>query len=551
MRLFAHLSRRVSPPAQAAPRVAALGLALLALPGLAQAAGITIAWDANSESNLDGYQVLYGSQPGVYTGALNLGSGVTQARIENLTPGRRYYIAVRALNLLGQASPNSQEVSGVASDAVLPIPAGATQTYFAEGAAGFFSYGLALLNTSGSPTTVNVTFLREGGSPLTRSYWLNAGSRGTLSSADVPEVNGSSFAAVVTALPSVVAERTMRWRLGGADGAHTARALVSPGTQWFLAEGNAGYFDTFVLLANSGSTSTPVTVDFLLDGGGVVRRTYTLGPNQRQTIWTNQIPELATRSFATTVTSSQPILVERAMYFRGPNGAWEGGHASAAVRAGSRNWFLAEGSTGNWFETFVLISNPNSSAVTATIRYLTPSGVARTETRTLPPTSRTTIAVDTLPGLASTDVSCSISASANIIVERSMYWPGLPGPWYGAHNSVGVTTLGTRWALAEGEVGGPDGANTFILLANPGSSNASVTVTFQRQSGAEPIVVSRNVPAGSRQTVSAASVGLSSGERFGAVVQSNQPIAVERSMYWNYLGSLWTSGTNETAAPLQ
>jgi hypothetical protein len=291
------------------------------------------------------------------------------------------------------------------------------------------------------------------------------------------------------------------------------------------------------------------TVDFLLDGGGVIRRQYALGGNARYTIWTNQIPELTSRSFATTVTAPVAILVERAMYFRGPHGAFEGGHASAAVPTGARDWFLAEGSTGAWFETFVLISNPNATPVNATIRYLTPSGVARTETRTLPATSRTTIPVDSLPGLGSTDVSCSINATGNIIVERSMYWPGVPGPWYGAHNSVGITSLRTRWGLAEGEIGGADGASTYVLLANPGSTAATATVTFYRESGA-PVVVTRSVPAGSRQTVSASSVGMSGSERFGVIVDSTQPLAVERSIYWNYQGALWTSGTNETGTAL-
>ena len=50
--------------------------------------------------------------------------------------------------------------------------------------------------------------------------------------------------------------------------------------------------------------------------------------------------------------------------------------------------------------------------------------------------------------------------------------------------------------------------------------------------------------------MAAASVGLGSGERFGVVVESTQPIAVERSLYWNYQGALWSSGTNETGTPL-
>ena len=201
----------------------------------------------------------------------------------------------------------------------------------------------------------------------------------------------------------------MRWRLNGADGAAGAKALRAPSTTWYLAEGNAGFFDTYVLLANPSATPTTATVDFLLDGGGVVRRHYSLGGNARYTIWTNQIPELATRSFATTVTSPRRSWSSARCTSAAPHGAFEGGHASAAVPTGARDWFLAEGSTGAWFETFVLISNPNASAVTATIRYLTPTGVARTEVRTLPATSRTTIPVDALPGLGSTDVSCSIT----------------------------------------------------------------------------------------------------------------------------------------------
>jgi len=530
-------------------RVGLAGLLWAAIASTTSAAGLTVAWDPNSEGNLAGYVVSYGSASGAQSQSVNVSPSVTRVRIENLNAGARYYLVVRAMNNGGQMSGPSTEINGVASDTLPAAPSGAAQTYYAEGAEGFFDYRVAVLNTAAAETWMNVSFLREGAAPVLRSYSVGAGRRMTISAGDVPELNGTSFAAVIAASSTVVTERTMRWRFNGADGAAGARALTAPSTTWYLAEGNAGFFDTYVLLANPSATPTVATVDFLLDGGGVLRRQYSLAGNARYTIWTNQIPELVTHSFATTVTAPVPILVERAMYFRGPHGAFEGGHASAAVPAGARDWFLAEGSTGDWFETFVLISNPNAAAVTATIRYLTPSGVARTETRTLPATSRTTIPVDTLPGLGATDVSCSISATGNIIVERSMYWPGVPGPWYGANNSVGITTLRTRWGLAEGEVGGADGASTYVLLANPGSSAATATLTFYRESAA-PIVVTRSVPAGSRQTVAAAGLGFASGERFGVVVQSTQPIAVERSIYWNYQGALWTSGTNETGTPL-
>jgi hypothetical protein len=534
---------------RALTRASAVAVVSLVVAQAAGAAGLTVAWDPVAESHLAAYVVSYGTAPGAGTDNVIVTSTVSRVRLENLNPGTRYYISVRSLGTSGQFSVPSAEVNGVANDTLPAAAPFSTQTFYAEGASGFFSYRVAVLNTAPTETWLNVSFLREGAAPVSRSYAVGGGRRMTISGADVRELNGTSFAAVISAPPSVVTERTMRWRLNGADGAAGARALTAPSTTWYLAEGNAGFFDTYVLLANPSSTATLATVDFLLDGGGVVRRQYSLSGNARYTIWTNQIPELVTRSFATTVTAPQPILVERAMYFTGPHGPFEEGHASAAVPSGARNWFLAEGSTGAWFDTFVLISNPNTSAVSATIRYLTPTGVARTEVRSLPPTSRTTIQVDSLPGLGATDVSCSISATGNIIVERSMYWPGVPGPWYGASNSVGITTLRTRWGLGEGEVGGVDDASTYILLANPGSIAATATVTFYREDDV-PITITRSVPAGSRQTVSAASVGMASGERFGVVVDSTQPIAVERSIYWNYQGTLWTSGTNETGTPL-
>ena len=39
----------------------------------------------------------------------------------------------------------------------------------------------------------------------------------------------------------------------------------------------------------------------------------------------------------------------------------------------------------------------------------------------------------------------------------------------GRHNSFGVTSTGTKWALAEGEAGGPLNTSTFILVANTSS----------------------------------------------------------------------------------
>jgi len=62
------------------------------------------------------------------------------------------------------------------------------------------------------------------------------------------------------------------------------------------------------------------------------------------------------------------------------------------------------------------------------------------------------------------------------------------------------------------------------------------------------------VPAQSRQNVSVAGTGSTvpelSNEHFGAFIQSDQPIVVERALYWNANSEFWSAGTDATATEL-
>ena len=85
------------------------------------------------------------------------------------------------------------------------------------------------------------------------------------------------------------------------------------------------------------------------------------------------IPELVNTSFSIVVDSTVPIIAERAMYF-GTTRFWDGGHESAGVPEAATNWFLAEGATGPFFETFMLVGNPNPATANVTLTFLTDSG---------------------------------------------------------------------------------------------------------------------------------------------------------------------------------
>ena len=113
-----------------------------------------------------------------------------------------------------------------------------------------------------------------------------------------------------------------------------------------------------------------VRATFLLDGGGTVTEDVAVGPQGRATLFSGAVPGLVGRSFAAVFEAPEPIAVERAMYF-GRDGTWVGGHATAGVTMPATRWFFAEGATGDFFDTFVLIANPNPEATTALISFYT------------------------------------------------------------------------------------------------------------------------------------------------------------------------------------
>src|SRR5262245_38794899 len=71
-------------------------LAIVAMPCLASADSITLAWDANPASEqVTGYKVFIGTQPGVYTTTVDVGN-VLSYIWPNAVAGTRYYFAISA-----------------------------------------------------------------------------------------------------------------------------------------------------------------------------------------------------------------------------------------------------------------------------------------------------------------------------------------------------------------------------------------------------------------------------------------------------------------------
>jgi len=75
------------------------------------AATVDLAWDANSESDLAGYELHYGTSSGSYTNLKVFGRTATQGSVTGLLEGNTYYFALKAFDSSGNRSGFSNQVS--------------------------------------------------------------------------------------------------------------------------------------------------------------------------------------------------------------------------------------------------------------------------------------------------------------------------------------------------------------------------------------------------------------------------------------------------------
>jgi hypothetical protein len=110
-RLLLHLPLPLLDPIMRARFLTGLSVFVwLAGGGSAAAASVTLAWDRNSEPDVTGYVLLYGTSSGQYPSSVDVGNR-TDWTLASLADGRTYYFIVRAYNSAGLVSGNSNEVS--------------------------------------------------------------------------------------------------------------------------------------------------------------------------------------------------------------------------------------------------------------------------------------------------------------------------------------------------------------------------------------------------------------------------------------------------------
>lgn len=472
----------------------------------------------------------------------------------------------------GEGDADGDGITNRAEFAQHSHPRGAFTRYLAEGASNsFFSTQFAAFNPGDVEADAVFRFLGTSGATSALVKTIPPRTRVTIDMAQrivgysAPE---NDFSTVVESDQPIVVDRTMTWD-ATRFGSHAETSVDAPSTTWYFAEGAThGDFDLFYLLQNPNDVEVTVTITYLrLAPLTPIEIPYTVPAHSRRTIWVDmEGPDLEAVDTAAMLTSTHPIVAERAMYSSRSGAPFAAGHGGAGIRAPSTTWFLAEGATGGFFDLFVLIANPGHTAASLNVTYLLPGGDSFSKPYAVGPQNRLTIGVDTAdPRLLDTPVSIIVESTNGqpVVVERTMLWP--QGQWYEMHLSAGATTTGTKWALAEGQVGDPAAPDppdpsrppvpveTFVLIANTSPIGGTATISLYLEGGGvspTPHVV--QMPGNSRVTVPMTALLPGENARFGAIVESDGiPIVVERAMYANANGLLWGAGTASLATKLQ
>lgn len=340
-----------------------------------------------------------------------LGATDFSTRVECVTSQKT--IAVdRRMIWTGQGASSQEGHSSVG------VTSADTRWYLPEGSSNWgFECWLLVQNPNPSEARCTITYMIEGGAPVTKVKTVPASTRATYSMLeDAGEVDASIM--VESDLP-VIPERAM-YRNARREG-HDSIGTTAPAQDYFLAEGTSDWgFTTYVLVQNPNTSAASVEVTFMASDGPHAMPPFSMAPSSRGTIRVNDV--LASADFSTRVHSDLPIVAERAMYWDGGRG--EACHDSIGMPMAHRVFYLPDGETQNGHETWVLVQNPNDSPVEVEVRYLLSGGAGvESFSVTVPPLSRRTFSMaDEVPnGRASVTVTC-LTPGKRIICERAMYW---------------------------------------------------------------------------------------------------------------------------------
>jgi hypothetical protein len=312
-------------------------------------------------------------------------------------------------------------------------------------------------------------------------------------------------------------------------GLSQAAGVTAPSKTWYFAE---GYIDAefmeYLLFFNPGAKPVTAKTTYHPEGQAPVTENYLLPPGSRQTISVNGVGGLPSSvGHGISVSADGPVVVQQSEYFNMQGR--RGGTTTMGATSLANAWYFAEGYTGAYFSTYLLLFNPGDKVTKCHVTYFVEGGAPYIHDFTMPPRSRGTTLVNALPGLLDKGVSIKVESTQPLVAQRAIYfaWNTFAYGVNGGDVVTGIPAPAKTWYLAEGCTG--HYFDEYILFMNPGGDVANVNIEFDTSRGPLPCQV--QIAPYSRGTLAVDCVpGLQDAET-GATITSDRNIVVERSMY--------------------
>jgi hypothetical protein len=502
---------------------------LLALTCATGLSAQTLTWNANTESNLAGYRVQYGTVSGSPSTTLDVGR-VTSRQFTGLQPGTTYYFRVVAYNTSGQTSPPSAQVSYTVAGTSTTTP---TLTSVSP-ASGPTSGGTAITLTG--TNFVSGATVRVGGALATSVTFVGS----TRVTARTPAGTAGARDVLITNPNGRAAARTGAFTYTSTSSGTLTATSVSP-----LSGPTSG--GTVITVAGTGFVSG-ATISI----GGTAATGVTFVSSTRLTARTpakpaggyNVVvrnPNGATantpRGFTYSGTSTPtptPTTTPVATAVSPLSGPTTGGTlitvtgsgfvSGATIRIGGTP------ATGVTFvsSTRLTARTPAKAAGGYTVQVFNPNGrwdnTPRGFTYVRAGTTSAEPLAESLSAASeelSADVAAEATAAPDAVTEAA------------ADDTTAAEGTFRRY-LAEGVE--TDQMRTQLAIANPQETDAHATLTFETTTGAQT-QMTVDVPARSRRTVDLSAVPELAGASFSTLLESDQELALDRLISFGADGS--------------
>lgn len=380
---------------------------------------------------------------------------------------------------------------------------------------------------------------------------------------------------VTPACLGVVAERPMYFNYNGVTSGDDAFGATQLGTSYTFADmqtqaGTSSFIASYFTILNPpGGSSTNITATYSV--GGRVVGVQTLNgmlPGSRRTLSPDGLNY--PQHVVAVVTSTQPVAIERPTYFMHVNDGNAGTISSASTVVGAQatknHWLFAEGYTGGQFQEYLLLGNPSTTPLTATVKLEYQGGHFQTFTVPVPALDQRSVDVnqynahpsgvcDTSPCSVTPEVSVDVTATANMVAERELFFQykhtvnGRTLTAMGGTDIIGQAGPATfvSYSFAEGYTNTTSGYHEWLTLQNPTANTEYISIKLINSYGrsfSETIAVAPTSRSTQDITLLVAQHLVHAGDDFrdyevAMLIQaSNGSVFVaERPMYWNTSGS--------------